>query len=318
MTGMKANTIKIIIRKKLTNIAKSIEDSEIRGLFETNAIVSGGAITSMLLGEEINDYDIYFRTKEAAKAIAEYYVEQFNKMKPELKSPTFSNTTPVVKEEKRINIKGQEEDRIVIYIKSAGIVSETQEEYQYFETLTETKANEFVESAFSYEDEEVIKDIKNLNSYRPVFFSDNAITLKNKTQLVIRFFGNPEEIHKNYDFVHCMCYYDFWKDSLVLPQEALESILSKSLVYKGSLYPFASLFRIRKFIARGWRITAGQMLKIIWQIGEIDFKNTNMIYEQLIGVDQAYMRELIQAIDKGDVKNIDSTYIAKLVDEIFE
>jgi hypothetical protein len=115
-----------------------------------------------------------------------------------------------------------------------------------------------------------------------------------------------------------MCYYDFWKDSLVLPQEALESILSKSLVYEGSLYPFASLFRIRKFIARGWRITAGQMLKIIWQIGEIDFKNTNMIYEQLIGVDQAYMRELIQAIDKGDVKNIDSTYIAKLVDEIFE
>ncbi|MFQ8776896.1 MAG: hypothetical protein ACLR78_04970 [Roseburia sp.] len=38
-------------------------------------IVTGGAIVSLLTGEELHDYDVYFRTKEACvtKAAA-YYV----------------------------------------------------------------------------------------------------------------------------------------------------------------------------------------------------------------------------------------------------
>lgn len=317
MTGMKANTIKMVIRKKLNNILLSIDDLDVKGCFERDAIVSGGAITSMLLGEEINDYDIYFRTKESAKKIAEYYVSKFNQLE-NIKTTLYPNCQIIVKEEPRKNIKGEVENRVVIYIKSAGVAGEQQKEYKYFETLEEHHSDEYVESVFDPLDDNIVKNIKETNKYSPVFLSDNAITLKNKVQLIIRFSGEPDEIHRNYDFAHCMCYYDFWKNYLSLPQEALESILSKSLVYKGSLYPFASIFRVRKFIARGWRITAGQMLKMIWQIGEVDFKDTQAIYEQLIGVDQAYMKQLIHAIESGNVKNIDSTYIAKLVDEIFE
>nr|MCU0343906.1 T9SS type A sorting domain-containing protein [Ignavibacterium sp.] len=44
--------------------------------------------------------------------------------------------------------------------------------------------------------------------YRPVFISENAITLSDKVQLVIRFYGTPAEIHDNYDYAHCMCYFD--------------------------------------------------------------------------------------------------------------
>lgn len=317
MSGMKANTIKMVIRKKLNNILLSIDDLDIRGCFEKDAIVSGGAITSMLLGEEINDYDIYFRTKDSAKRIAEYYVRKFEQSK-DLKETLYPKCSLFVKEEQRTNIKGEVENRVVIYIKSAGVVGETQKEYKYFETLEEHHSDEYIESVFNPLDDNIVKNIKDSTKYNPIFFSDNAITLKNKVQLIIRFSGEPDEIHRNYDFAHCMCYYDFWNDKLSLPQEALEAILSKTLIYKGSLYPFASIFRVRKFIARGWRITAGQMLKMIWQIGEVNFKDTQAIYEQLIGVDQAYMKQLIHAIESGNVKNVDSTYIAKLVDEIFE
>ena len=147
--------------------------------------------------------------------------------------------------------------------------------------------------------------------------SDNAITLSDKVQLVIRFYGEPSQIHNNYDYVHTFNWYDREKDELVLNQEALEALLTKTLIYKGSLYPIASIFRIRKFIQRGWSITAGQLLKIIWQINELDLKDQTVLREQLIGVDQAYMHQLINAIQENDYK-VDSTYLAKLIDEIFE
>ncbi len=116
-----------------------------------------------------------------------------------------------------------------------------------------------------------------------------------------------------------MCYYDYGSGELVLHPEALEAILSKTLIYKGSLYPIASVFRVRKFIQRGWRITAGQLLKIIWQINEIDLKDPKVLREQLLGVDQAYMHQLLRALEtKESNQKIDATYIAKLVDEIFE
>jgi hypothetical protein len=164
---------------------------------------------------------------------------------------------------------------------------------------------------------EIVKDKK--TKYRPVFFSENAITLSDKVQLVMRFYGTPSEIHENYDYAHAMCYYDYKENDLVLHSEALECILSKTLIYKGSLYPVASIFRVRKFIQRGWRITAGQLLKIVWQLNDIDLKDPAVLREQLIGVDQAYMHQLLRALETKDAtQRIDATYLAKLVDEIFE
>jgi len=169
-------------------------------------------------------------------------------------------------------------------------------------------------------------DEEELPKYRPVFMSQNAISLKNKVQLVIRFYGEPEHIHNNYDFVHAMCSYDYFNDKLKLPSEALESMMSKTLVYKGSLYPICSLFRLRKFIARGWTVNAGEILKIAWQVSEIDMTDAAILREQLTGCDVAYMMELIKLLDKEraeaelmgeDTKNIDSTYVVKLIDQVF-
>ena len=50
-----------------------------------------------------------------------------------------------------------------------------------------------------------------------------------------------------------------------------------------ALYPIASLLRIRKFIERGWRITAGQMLKIIWQLQDVNLSDPAVMREQLTG-----------------------------------
>lgn len=323
MSGMKASTIKLVLKQKIDDWLKTIDNESVRKIAFNNTIVSGGAIASMLAGEKVNDYDIYFKTKDAAEAVARYYVDKFNSSNGQLSTTAMRSCNPQVKIETRENVKGISEERVIIYMKSAGVASEGQSEYRYFESESETSADEFMDSLNANPLEtaedlaEITKDKK--TKYRPVFFSENAITLSDKIQLVVRFFGSPTEIHENYDYAHAMCYYEHKTSDLQLHPEALEAILSKTLIYKGSLYPVASIFRVRKFLQRGWRITAGQLLKIMVQISSIDLTDPKVLREQLIGVDQAYMHQLLRALETKDAsQRIDQTYLAKLVDEIFE
>lgn len=347
MSGMKPSTIKLVLRKKLNNWLNTITDDRVRALASRDCIVTGGAITSMLLGENINDYDIYFATRETTLAVAGYYIGVFNETNGSLATSASKSCNPQLREGIRKNCKGEEENRILIYIQSSGVASEQQSEYQYFESKPEAAEDDFVASlAPTFENDDLYKQFtgdpigtteemhadlhtkvpvvsaegkvtKQLLRYRPVFMSENAITLTDKVQLVIRFYGSPESIHTNYDYIHCMCWYRLHSDELSLPQEALTAILSKTLVYKGSLYPLASIFRIRKFIERGWRITAGQLLKIMFQISQINLSDKDVMREQLLGVDQAYMNELLGVLAQTDGK-IDATYLAKVIDNVFE
>ena len=331
MSGMKFSTIKSLIRNRVDAWIASIKDEDLVKLVRRDTIVSGGCIASALTGSKINDYDLYFATRETALAIANYYVKIFNDANPVVTEPGVKSYQPSVQEKPVRNIKGVEEDRIVIYMKSSGVAAEDQESYDYFESSTEGATQVFMDSleksmpdvdteSFSVSDAELAAaKISTKESYRPVFLSENAITLSNKVQLVVRFYGEPEELHANYDFAHAMCFYRYRTDELNCPAEAMEAMLSKTLIYRGSLYPVASLFRIRKFIERGWRISAGQMLKIIFQLNDVDLKDPAILREQLLGVDQAYMQQLMRAIENRDTgTRIDATYLAGLIDVIFE
>jgi hypothetical protein len=341
MAGMKSSTIKKVIRKKLDDWLSSITDATLKQKLKEELIVSGGCITSMLLDEKINDYDIYLKNKNTVIDLANYYINVFNADVGTLKTYNTHKCNPFLKTENRVNIRGEIEERVIVYMKSAGVSSENQETYQYFEGASETHATAFADSLITtHEDElaqELMEDLEiadnlsedlNLTTtqiprtikkkYRPVFFSENAITLSDRVQIVLRFYGNPAQIHKNFDFVHCQCYYDYSEDYLSITKEAYESIISKALIYNGSLYPVASIFRIRKFIERGWRITAGQLLKILIQISKIDLENMSVLREQLIGVDVAYMHQLLEALKEFDGKKIDATYLAKVIDKVFE
>jgi hypothetical protein len=49
-------------------------------------------------------------------------------------------------------------------------------------------------------------------------------------------------------------------------------------------------------LKRGWNISAGEMLKVMFQISELDLKNPDVLEEQLIGVDVAYFSALINIL----------------------
>jgi hypothetical protein len=314
---MKAKTIKVVIGKKVDEWLASIEDEVVRKLAEKNTIVTGGCIVSMLLKEKVNDFDIYFRTRETAKAVAQYYIDRFK-----------------IKQKKgiecKISIDMRAGDRIKIVIKSAGIASEdgTEKPYQYFESQAEGEAGEYVESIIQDpgDIEDVYEETKEQAletedegkpKFRPVFLSTNAITLSQRIQLIFRFYGSPDSIHEYYDYVHCTNYWTSWDKELVLRQAALEAILARELVYIGSRYPICSIFRIRKFIRRGWTINAGQILKIAMQISELDLTSTIVLEDQLTGVDVAYFLEIIEKVKEKDPLKVNQAYLIEILDRMF-
>ncbi len=295
--GFKRKTIELTIRNKIKAWLATIDDIALRDEVKKHYIVTGGAITSMLLGDLPNDYDLYIDNTDTAAKLASYYVSR-------LPDPDNEMT--------RIPVVSVPEGggRVEIKVKSAGIAGEEidQSKYEYFEMYPDAteRTAAYLEGASN----------KSTGKYTSVAITTNAITLTDQVQIILRFVGPANEIHKNYDFVHTTNYFTD-EGGLVLNQDALESILARELRYVGSLYPICSLFRLKKFIKRGWTITAGEMLKIAWDVSKLDLADVEVLQDQLTGVDAAYFNQIIRLIQEEN-KPIDRTYLFELVNRIFD
>lgn len=311
LCGASPRIIKRALRKKIDDWASSVDNVDVKTIIRDESIVTGGSIASMLLAEPVKDYDVYFTSLEATKQVAKYYVEKFNKRFPD------DSNQPRVSVESIANIRGKTEDRVVIWTQSEGVASGNTE-YQYFEGEPAEMAQDYMDTV---EERAAEEGQESVPLYMPTFMSQNSISLTDKIQIVIRFYGEPDEIHSNYDFVHATNWYRAKDDHLELKTEALSALLSRRLVYKGSLYPIASVFRAKKFIERGWRIQVGELLKMCWQISEIDLNDVNVLREQLTGVDVAYLHEIIKIVaedkERKPGKDINSTWVATVIDRVF-
>ncbi|HEY5588256.1 MAG TPA: hypothetical protein VIK86_04780 [Candidatus Paceibacterota bacterium] len=360
---MKAKTINAVVSRKINDWLNSIEDKELVQKIKSDIIISGGAITSMLLNETVNDFDIYFKTKESLKAICEYYANQFNKNnegkmnklgKPlhawvldgddvekwknnekSLSSFAFNYKDISYSEIKGWNYENENEnksaylnisgmllntlpDRIKVMVNSDGVAEDSDEiadknDYSIDAYLDAISDGDEISS-------DSLEEKSPENKYKPIFLSTNAITLSNKIQIVVRFYGDVDVIHKNYDFVHATNYWTF-ATGTVLNQRALESILNKELFYIGSKYPICSLVRIRKFIKRGWQINAGQFVKMSFQISELNLKDIYVLEDQLVGVDSIYFLNFIQNLKRKQIEDnsfvLTQDYLTTVIDKIF-
>lgn len=267
-------------------------------------IVTGGCIASMLLGEEVNDLDIYFKNRAIARKVGRYYL---NTMSEKL------GTTDYVK---RVDTHDNERGGIDLYIKSMGVVGdETKgtDGYSYFEHRDPKLVDEFFTA---YAKKLGKKETRPKHSVS--FLSSNAITLNNDIQIILRFCGDTEQIHDNFDFVHCT---NWWSEEtgVVYNPEALAAILERRLYYIGSQFPVATIFRFRKFIERGWRVTGGEMLKVAFDVHTLDLTDPRVLRDQCAGMDLAYFNEVIALLDnRAEGEAIDRTYLFRALDKIFK
>ena len=61
---------------------------------------------------------------------------------------------------------------------------------------------------------------------------------------------------------------------------------------------------MRKFINRGWYISAGQILKMSMNLQEFDLSNVEVLKDQLTGVDSLYFQWLINIIKEDLIMTI--------------
>lgn len=328
---MNSKNIKKHLNAKLNDWLVNIEDENIKKILKENVIITGGALVSLLTGEKVHDYDVYLRTNEACKAVAEYYVNMWNKAhegegqislkivpSETIQVPTYENGA------RKLDEKGQPAthsvvtpERIKVFVPSAGVVEEEKTievdaPFPPIEEVEQTDEDKVVEEAAEEKDKP---------KYRPIFMSSNAITLSDKIQVVIRFYGDVEVIHKNYDFAHCTCSWTSWNNEVQLPEKALECIINKELYYIGSKYPLCSIIRTRKYLERGYHINAGQYVKMAFQLNELNLYSLQTLEDQLTGVDSGYFMMMIEALkNKADETGeavVDKSYVFKLINRMF-
>lgn len=304
---MNSKNIKRHLKGKLRDWLSHIDDEEVKNVISQNVIVTGGAMVSLLTGEPVHDYDVYFRTKDACAAVADYYIRKWND----------------AHEDKTVSLRIDEQTgRIACFVQSKGIADEDEASTSPFSYNFDSTAEEDEEIGMQNEQdsqdsgEEACKE-----KYRPRFITSNAITLSNKIQIVTRFYGEVKDIHKNYDFAHCTCAWSSWDNEVFLPQKALECIINKELYYIGSLYPLCSIIRTRKYLERGYHINAGQYVKMAMQLNELDLTDVKVLEEQLTGVDTSYFLSMIHQLKahqdmQGDDK-VDTGYAMELINKLF-
>lgn len=340
---MNVKNIKAVLRRKFNEFVDSIEDTEVRELVRKGSIITGGAIVSLLRGEKVNDYDVYFKDYDTTFKVAQYYANRFNAEKggERIKVKGFCiNSDEEIKNAPERNelddLLDDNDDRffselkpeapaadtecqVKIWIQSDGIEGEESDDIDG-SGVSKGKVAEALEVL----DETPVPKEDGKPRYRPVFFTSNAISLSDDIQIVVRFYGSASEIHKNYDFVHCTCTWDSNTGELTLPNEALLAIMNKQLVYVGSKYPVASVIRMRKFLERGYTINAGQIFKICYQVSQLDLTDPVVLEDQLTGVDIGYFRALIDIVHGAVEAHKDTpewsfsyNYISTIVDKIF-
>ena len=294
---MQIKTIEKVILNKMNEWLETITDEDLRKETKDNLLVSGGSIASMLMGADVNDYDVYIKDIDVLKKLADYYVKPF--------------------ESEGVWIAdGREKEKLMKEY-------DVSEKLNYYSIALRNLKEDQIKLMFESKEggirlnEEKSKDELN---YEPVFFSPNAISLSNDLQIVLRFWGDNKKIHETFDFVHATNYFTF-ETGLVTNIAALESILTRTLKYQGSHYPVTSIIRAKKFIKRGFNIGAGELLKIMFQISQLDLSNPDVLEEQLIGVDVAYFEILIKALrgkfSSDEDFKLNTKYFNELVDKIF-
>lgn len=297
---MKKKTISRVITKKMTNWVNTLP-KEMRKEVMDSIIVTGGCIVSYFLDQDVNDYDVYFKDINVLEKVVNYYTKKggVNAMVHVLNGTHLDGNDIHRNGIVGVSMRNTSSDQVKLFFKQKdGGLS--------VNAKLRTEAKEQVKS-------------ERVKNPLPVYMSPNSIMLSNKVQIVCRFTGDVTQIHKNFDFIHTTSY---WTKAtgLVTSEEALSAILTKSLVYQGSLYPLTSVIRIRKFLQRGWTISAGQILKILFQVSKLDLSNVSVLEDQLIGVDIMLFGKLIKVLSEvsKDGEEIKANMFNDIIDNLFQ
>ena len=282
-----------------------------------NIIISGGCIPSLYLDEDVNDYDIYITDKEVLNKLITLLIEIWNKFKYAVKLTDVPQLEVINnKDSNDIKIvKSGETSTSEIYSNNSsvdGLVNNVKsiEETTFFNEDKKDSPEWINQESYigkTKKNIEKINKFSNIESIQgiiPTYISPRAIMLNNDMHIIIHSYKNIEEIHKNFDFEHCKNYWKYQDKKLYINLESIEAILNKQLKYTNSLYSLSSLLRAFKFVKRGWSIQPSDILKILFQIRELELSSVDDLKNHLGAMDIIYVNRLVKKIKNVSISGI--------------
>jgi hypothetical protein len=129
---------------------------------------------------------------------------------------------------------------------------------------------------------------------------------------------DTKKIIEQFDFTVCMGAYDFQTNSFVFDKDFFNHLSQRSLVYNiNSQYPFASLYRVIKYIKKGFKISGIEMIKLGLKCNNIKINNYQELRKQLLGIDTLFLKDLTDKFNSSEMaeKEYDFNYFLGLMDD---
>lgn len=211
-------------------LLKFIDKDLVDVLKGNKCIIAGGAVTSVFSGSRINDYDIFFREKEAIKVVRDYLDGEDSKYEWVISTDTAITYKPK-KEHRKLGLRTIQ---LIILPETIGL--------------------------------------------------------------------GPADLIRDFDFTICMGAYSFYPESFTLCQDFLKHIAQKRLIFNtNSKYPLSSLFRTRKFMNRGYRISGSETIKLGLSINNLNIKTFGELRRHLLGIDTLFLKPLTDRLLDEDM-----------------
>lgn len=189
--------------------------------------------------------------------------------------------------------------------------------------------NKCVYNEFIKELVDKIKTHTNRTDYKIICSSPNAVTYKfaGKVVQVIKKYCDigslvytanltVEEVVETFDFTTCMCALDLNSKIFVMHKNFIQDTCRRSLIFNSNtVYPICSLYRVTKYIRKGFTISGGELIKLALSINNLEMNSYQDLKEQLLGIDTYEFIEITDALIERKGKNapIDFSEVMELV-----
>ena len=137
-----------------------------------------------------------------------------------------------------------------------------------------------------------------------------------RVQLIKKLYGQPCDVIDHFDYTICMGAYIPADSKIFLGQNFLYHLSGKELHYNIGKYPLASLWRARKYIEKGFKFPAIELIKLALTINNLNIKNYIDLEEQLEGIDTLFLKDLTDALLKKGDKEFEIGEALAFMDEI--
>lgn len=133
-----------------------------------------------------------------------------------------------------------------------------------------------------------------------LFISPSAMTYSSPGETTIQVVTLPElvglnasQIIQTFDYSVCTGAYDFASEEFVLGDIFLEDVARRTMRYNIACgYPLCAMFRIRKYLEKGYKISGTEIVKVGLAINALRMETFADLRKQLMGIDTLFLREL--------------------------